>query len=619
MKNILLLLLISGYCFGQNKDSLIFENTKLSLKERIIVGLTLASNLSKNNDSLANYYVNKLTSMLSQTNDKDLTARIYYIRGVHEIMFDRLDFAIVDLQKAEKLFTEYDKNHSYLPSVYSAFGQLYLKDAKPKKAIDYLEKSIVMTKKQSKIDTLDLMQAYYTIGTNYTTLNEWKKSVQYYRTAYNLAQKTTNSYAIGATSSGLAIALKDMGVQYDKKYLSESITLSEKANTIFKGMKLDANTAYCYSTIGLCYRYLGDFKKAIANHQLAIKLSEKFQIKTLLSDEYEYISQTYAATNDMKNAHYFLSKHIEINNELKDEDRAKTIDELSTKYETEKKEAKIKVLAQQNQIATLESNRKNVLIYSILGGILALATIAYFSFTRFKAKKENELLSSQLEDTERRLEIEKKATESELKALKSQMNPHFMFNALNSIQEQFMYGDKVKANEQMSNFTYLTRQILTVSGKKKINLSTEVEILEKYLELEKMRFDKGFEYNITLGQTIDEDYHQIPPMLIQPFVENSIKHGLLHKQGNKYVNIHFELDQAEEHIICTVEDNGIGREKSAEIKLKSPQKHQSFSTSATEERLQLLGLQTEKAIVYEDLFDQNNVFCGTKVSLKITL
>ena len=106
MKNILLLLLISGYCFGQNKDSLIFENTKLSLKERIIVGLTLASNLSKNNDSLANYYVNKLTSMLSQTNDKDLTARIYYIRGVHEIMFDRLDFAIVDLQKAEKLFTE---------------------------------------------------------------------------------------------------------------------------------------------------------------------------------------------------------------------------------------------------------------------------------------------------------------------------------------------------------------------------------------------------------------------------------------------------------------------------------------------------------------------------------
>lgn len=175
------------------------------------------------------------------------------------------------------------------------------------------------------------------------------------------------------------------------------------------------------------------------------------------------------------------------------------------------------------------------------------------------------------------------------KALKSQMNPHFMFDALNGIQKQFMYGDKTVTNEQMGNFTYLTRQILTIPGKKKINLSTEIEILTKYLELEKMRFAEGFNYEININKNIDEDYYQIPPMLIQPFVENSIKHGLLHKQGDKKVSISFDLDEKEENLICVVEDNGVGREKYAEIKSKQIQQYETFSTSATEERLKLLG------------------------------
>ncbi len=256
-----------------------------------------------------------------------------------------------------------------------------------------------------------------------------------------------------------------------------------------------------------------------------------------------------------------------------------------------------------------------------MASILALASISYFSFTRFRTKKENEILQNQLEEAKRRIEIEQKATESELKALKSQMNPHFMFNALNSIQEQFMYGDKNLANEQMGNFTYLTRQILTISGKKRISLETEKEILTKYLELEKIRFADGFQYEISQGKNIDEDYHQIPPMLIQPFVENSIKHGLMHKQGDKKIYINFDLDASEENIICTVEDNGIGREKSAEIKSKRIQQHESFSTAATEERLRLLSNQfnTTDFVHYEDLKDTNGNSTGTKVTIKIPL
>lgn len=196
------------------------------------------------------------------------------------------------------------------------------------------------------------------------------------------------------------------------------------------------------------------------------------------------------------------------------------------------------------------------------------------------------------------------------------MNPHFIFNALNSIQEQFMYGNKVIANEQMGNFTSLTRQILTVSGKKKIPLSTEVDILNKYLELEKMRFDNDFTYSISIDDTIDDEYTEIPPMLIQPFVENSIKHGLLHKEGNKTLSIHFSLDADEEFLICTIEDNGIGRKKSEAIKTKN--NHNSFSTESVAQRLQLIN-NTNDSMRYFDLIDKNGQATGTKVILKIYL
>ena len=217
--------------------------------------------------------------------------------------------------------------------------------------------------------------------------------------------------------------------------------------------------------------------------------------------------------------------------------------------------------------------------------MLVIGLLSYFLFHKYKIKKQNELLKTKLKETEKTFKAEKKAAESELKALKSQMNPHFIFNALNGIQEQFMYGDKLVANEQMGNFTYLTRQILELSGRTKIPIATEVDLLTKYLELEKMRFDNDFEYQINLSPSIDEDYIQIPPMLIQPFVENSIKHGLLHKAGNKELNIYFEENEAENYIKCTIIDNGIGREKSNEIKSKNNLKHQSFSTKSIDKRL----------------------------------
>ncbi len=251
--------------------------------------------------------------------------------------------------------------------------------------------------------------------------------------------------------------------------------------SLFNKIQQEASTSYGYSNIGQTNFYLGNYSDALKNHNLAIEIVKKYDIFSLLIEEYEYISNCYAKIGNDKKANFYLQEHISLFKKENDSERTKKFDELSTIYETEKKEAQITALAKDKKIATLESQRQKTIALILGIAIISLLITSYFLFNRFKIKKQNELLKTQLVEAEKTIEAEKKATESELKALKSQMNPHFIFNALSSIQDQFMYGDKVIANEQMGNFTYLTRQILNVSGKKQILLATEIDILSKYL------------------------------------------------------------------------------------------------------------------------------------------
>lgn len=453
------------------------------------------------------------------------------------------------------------------------------------------------------------------LANSYTNLRQFEKTIPIYESVLVICKKQNIGF-------GIALTLDNLGKSYfELNQYEKARVLFEQAKTEIEKYHVDFVRGKNLKNLGKVYAVLGKPAQSLRYLNEAKEISIANQDNEGMSDIYFELQKDYFKINDFRNAYLYLQKYTQLKDSLFNIEKNKSIQELNTKYETEKKDNQIKTLAQQQQITKLASNQKTTLIYSILGGILALSIIGYFSFTRFKTQKENELLQTKLEEAERRVEIEQKATESELKALKSQMNPHFMFNALNSIQEQFMYGDKNVANEQMGNFTYLTRQILTISGKKRISLETEKEILEKYLELEKVRFAEAFNYEISQGKNIDEDYHQIPPMLIQPFVENSIKHGLLHKKGEKKIAIHFDLDATEENIICTVEDNGIGRKKSAEIKNKRSNQHESFSTSATKERLRLLSnqLNTKDLIDYQDLKDDLGNPTGTRVTITIPI
>lgn len=215
--------------------------------------------------------------------------------------------------------------------------------------------------------------------------------------------------------------------------------------------------------------------------------------------------------------------------------------------------------------------------------------------------------------------MNQKIAEMTQKNLQQQMNPHFIFNTLNSIQYYMYQHDKMATNDYMSKFSRLMRKTLENSRFTAIPVKDELEALTLYLELEALRFKNKFNYTVTIDEDIDVVMHKIPTMLIQPYVENAICHGLMHKEEQGTVSVDLRLE--ENTIVCTIHDNGIGREAALKIKNSNNGQHQSLGTTITESRLKLVHsfYGSSMKIEYQDLKSEDGTPQGTKVIIHIPI
>jgi LytS/YehU family sensor histidine kinase len=205
-------------------------------------------------------------------------------------------------------------------------------------------------------------------------------------------------------------------------------------------------------------------------------------------------------------------------------------------------------------------------------------------------------------------------------ALRAQMNPHFVFNCLNSIQECIVTEKYGEASLYLNKFSKLFRSVLNNSSKVMISLTEEVEVLELYLTLEHMRFEKSFEYKIHVGDDLETDEILIPSMLLQPFVENALWHGLMHKSDHRQLNICFKK-LSEDVFQCIIDDNGIGRKKALQLKEQQSKtkRHVSKGMSICRDRIELLQKQGHHAALQIiDKYDNNNEAAGTRVIVELS-
>jgi ligand-binding sensor domain-containing protein len=215
------------------------------------------------------------------------------------------------------------------------------------------------------------------------------------------------------------------------------------------------------------------------------------------------------------------------------------------------------------------------------------------------------------------LKIEKQLFEIQQKALRLQMNPHFIFNSLNSIQSFILSRDIDLAVVYLSKFSQLMRLILSNSQESIIPLADEIDAVSHYIEIEKLRFDNKFDYRIEIDPEIDEEFTGVPPMIVQPYVENSIIHGLIHKTGHGHISIVFK--RKEDFLLCTITDDGIGRQKAMEIKKQSGLDTKSRGMMITKERLDFLNRRGKERynVKVTDLKDKKGNASGTKVEILI--
>lgn len=208
----------------------------------------------------------------------------------------------------------------------------------------------------------------------------------------------------------------------------------------------------------------------------------------------------------------------------------------------------------------------------------------------------------------------------EQQALQAQMNPHFIFNCLNSIQQYILTNDKEKANLYLTGFASLVRQTLENSEKRTITLMEEINYLNKYLQMEEMRFAHNFSYEIIIDKAINTNSTEIPALLLQPYIENCMRHGIRYKEkGTGKVNISFSI--LDNSLYCSIKDNGVGRKKADEFKSKQHIEHLSRGMKVTEKRIELLNKINKSCITTEiiDLKNGNDHAIGTEVIIKIPL
>lgn len=243
--------------------------------------------------------------------------------------------------------------------------------------------------------------------------------------------------------------------------------------------------------------------------------------------------------------------------------------------------------------------------FFVMCGLVVISLVSLFFSRRVRKNRKQRVI--ELEKQKMQTDI----FESKLKAIRSQMNPHFIFNSLNSIQALVLEQDAKKSYDYIEKIATLVRKTLQFSEKNFVQLTEEVEFLTIYADLESLRMKREFQFSIVNNI---EDEIQIPALLIQPFIENAIHHGLLHKVGEKRLRIEFNIEDGSAS--CTVSDNGIGRQLSKEIKSRQ-NSHESFSLNAIKERLHILSEQNDVDFKYhiKDLYDEDGTPQGTEVKV----
>jgi tetratricopeptide (TPR) repeat protein len=453
---------------------------------------------------------------------------------------------------------------------------------------------------------------------NFAMAKVLTQSGQYDSALYylNNFERNANAYVLKSkpywsTSLG-QVYLKSK--QYDK-----ALVISKEGITFFKNKN---SKSFALAEHLLCaanaYNEIKNYKTALGYAKEGIVLAEKNGLFQSVMEGYKLVSGIYHQLGNNTNAFLYLQKHMLLRDSILSSQFYFRLNNYKKQVEEERKTSQINLLNKDNQLKQQKLKQEATLKKALIAGLILLLLLGIIIFRNLTLKRKTEL-------QKQKLESEKKQADLEMQALRAQMNPHFIFNCLSSINKYILKNEPDKASDYLTRFSRLMRMVLINSQKSLITLEDELEMLAIYLDMERMRFKNTFDYNIIFSNRVDTGSIFIPPLLLQPFCENAIWHGLRHYADQQTENqepgrLDIILSMEGKVLHCTITDNGIGRQKATEIKSKSAEEKKSLGLKITTERLALLNREKDAFTSYEieDLKDENGNAAGTKVDLKIS-
>jgi len=520
-----------------------------------------------------------------------------------------------NIGKSAELLTEYDNSinyyHKYLKLVKepeetvlakTALGDVHLKKQEIKLAEDYYLQALKIEQKRNNVNGITILNLK--LGELEQKKKNNPKAIEYYRNSQNSAIQTNNDQLVNQAFTNISNIYEnenniEQGVQINR----EALDYNQERNNKSEASKNNIDLANFLLQQNKNEEAIQHLENSVTIAEEVGDLENKSKAFKVLSEAYDKTGQESEALKKYKeyqileDSLYNLRKSQLASQNKKGAMLENAQNKLSLlEKDKQLNEKTIEILKKERIIQEEFITQQRILTYSLLFGILILLITAFLVYRSNKAKnKANKLLI--------------------LKSLRAQMNPHFIFNSLNSVNSFISKNDERAANRYLSDFSRLMRDVMENSQEDFISLAKEIDILEVYLKLENHRFKDKFDYSFTVDKSINIEDASIPPMLIQPYIENAVWHGLRYKEEKGFLKV--DISQQKNNIIVTIEDNGIGRKKSQELKTENQKSQQSTGIKNINSRLKIIEevFKTKLDVVIEDanIAEQS----GTKVTVKI--
>ncbi|WP_372754396.1 tetratricopeptide repeat protein [Mariniflexile sp.] len=436
-------------------------------------------------------------------------------------------------------------------NVLTNIGLIYNRmEHKLHQALEFFNKALIINKeKDYQIGIANILS---NMANTHDNLNQPEKAIELQKEAFEMYEKIGNKL-------GMANALTNIGIAYTSiPDYEKTILYLQKTLPIYEELGNKNNLSLVKYYLGEAYLNLpstkSNLKKAEKDLIQASIIAKETGNLEIEKETYFMLSKLHAKKGDYKSAFEINELAVILKDSLNSQNLKDEIVRLEVKYDYDKKAAITKTEHESKQaLAKAEINRQKLIKKGAIFGGSTLFVLSFLGILLYIRKRD-------AEEQRQKAELNAKVSETELKALRAQMNPHFIFNALNSINDFISKNDAVSASKYLTKFAKIMRQILENSNQKEITLTEDLNLIEAYIQIEALRLNHKFTYTISIDPAIDTDNTLIPPLILQPFIENSIWHGISKKESVGH--IHISLKKEDTMLVCIVEDDGLGNHAS---------------------------------------------------------